>query len=113
MEFWEVQKMVKEPYERNGFRKRWDEVSDPVIADIAEVGLFCEEIGELTEAIRKGKDLDEVGIECADIVIRILNFCNRKGLDLQTYILHKHSINEKRPYLHGDAILASSQKVKV
>jgi len=104
MDLSEIQRMVREHYQINGFEKRWNDVNDSMIADLGEVGLFSEEIGELTQAIRKGIDLDQVGIECADIVIRIMNFCNRKGLDLQTYIYYKHSINMKRPYLHGDLL---------
>jgi len=88
------------------------EIFDPIyiLLDIAEIGLMGEEIGELIEAIRKDypliveekiKDVTSVGEECADIVIRVMNFCNRKDIDLQEEIEKKHKYNKTRKKLHG------------
>ncbi len=80
------------------------------IMDIGEVGLFCEEIGELLDSIRKGMPLTSpfkkegettIGEECADLFIRLANFCNRKGINLENEIIKKHEYNVNREYLHG------------
>ena len=96
MEFKEIQSLVEISYILNGFKKEFEEHG--VIGDIAEVGLFGEEVGELLDAIRKDGDK---GVECADLVIRVMNFCNRKGIDLEHEILKKNEKNMKRKYLHG------------
>lgn len=80
------------------------------IMDIAEVGLFGEELGELLDAIRKGERLTvpandihvipSIGEECADLAIRLMNFCNRKKINLEKEILKKNEFNKRRSYLH-------------
>jgi len=44
------------------------------------------------------------GEEGADIVIRLLNYFNRKGIEIEPYILAKHEKNLKREMLHGRKI---------
>lgn len=77
---------------------------------IAEVGLFGEEQGELLDAIRKNmptslpfkkKGETSVGEECADLFIRLSCYCERVGIDLENEIIKKHDYNSKRTYLHG------------
>ena len=74
------------------------------ISDIAEVGLINTEVSELLEDIREDKKLSVQANECADIVIRVMNYCNRKGIDLEREILHKHRINMLRGKLHGKVV---------
>lgn len=81
-----------------------------VLMDIAEVGLLSEEVGELLDAIRKGErltvtkheihEVPSIGEECADIFIRIANFCNRKGINLEREVFNKNEYNKNRSYLH-------------
>lgn len=40
-------------------------------------------------------------IELADVVIRILDYCEYVGIDLQEAIELKHNYNKTRPYRHG------------
>lgn len=42
-----------------------------------------------------------VGIEMADAVIRIMDWCEAHNVDLQSMIAVKMAYNEKRPYRHG------------
>ena len=74
------------------------------IADIAEVGLINTEVSELLEDIRKGKDNDILGLECADIIIRVMNYCTRKGINLESYMITKHHVNMRREKLHGGIV---------
>lgn len=100
----------------SAFELKFDELVNATdmistIMDIGEVGLFCEEIGEILDAVRKGyaltvakeytHEISSVGEECADLAIRLLNFCNRKGIDLEDEIVKKNRFNNERLYLHG------------
>ncbi len=103
----DLQKLVFTEYEKNGYAERWSreylmehpEELDLVIS-LAEVGLFVTEVSELMEDIRDA-NVDHYGEEGADIIIRVLNFFSRKGIDVEPYILAKHEKNLKRERLHG------------
>ena len=126
----EIQELVHEEYINNGYKYMWNlldlkmllEYFSPkyinsnnyfkgeqwkqllTIADIGEVGLINTEVSELLEDIRKDKGLSKQGEECADIVIRVMNYCNRKGIDLEDAILTKHYVNMSREKLHGKVV---------
>lgn len=102
--------MLYHEYIINGYRDLWtfkDSESPNVeriqkIFDIAEIGLFDTEISELKEEIRKKEiNWDCVKEECSDIIIRILNFCSRKGLFLEDSLIKKNEKNLEREKLHG------------
>ncbi len=42
-----------------------------------------------------------IPIEIADAVIRILDFCEANGIDLEEAIYIKHEYNKTRPFKHG------------
>lgn len=42
-----------------------------------------------------------VPIELADVIIRILDYCGYKGIDIEKAIKIKHEYNKTRPYKHG------------
>ncbi len=42
-----------------------------------------------------------IPIEFADVIIRILDFCGREGIDIAEAIAIKNAYNETRPYRHG------------
>jgi hypothetical protein len=46
----------------------------------------------------------EFSFECADIIIRLMNFCSRNDIDLQTAILEKNKKNLTRGKLHGKTV---------
>jgi len=106
----ELQKMVFEEYELNGYADRWTMdyfIKNPLefdlLIDLAEVGLINTEVSELLEDIRSN-DREKWGDECADIVIRVMNFCSRKGINLESHIIGKHGKNLTRGELHGRTI---------
>lgn len=102
LSFKQLQRLVFYAYKEKGFERWFNGNPDPVMASVCEAGLIGSEVGELQEAIRKGKTLDEVAEECADIVIRVFNFCNRLDIPLERAIIKKDGINRDRPFRHGD-----------
>ncbi|MHA2039769.1 MAG: hypothetical protein ACW98X_25415 [Promethearchaeota archaeon] len=62
--------------------------------------LIHSEVSEALEAYRE-QDHDNFREEFADIAIRLLDFCEYYGIDLEKEILKKHETNVKRPYKHG------------
>lgn len=66
------------------------------------IALMHSELSEALEELRK-KDckMELVGEELADCVIRILDFCGGRDIDLQTLLEKKIKKNKKRPFKHG------------
>lgn len=83
--------------------------------------LLHSEISEAFEDYRNGKKVNEIyyeiyeggklpqkpcgiPIELADIVIRLLDFCEAAGIDLTEALKEKHEYNKMRKYRHGGKI---------
>lgn len=73
--------------------------------------LMAEEIIEAFAEYRNNKSVQEIyfngekpegiPIELADCVIRILDFCEGFGINLEAALLMKMEYNKTRPYKHG------------
>lgn len=71
--------------------------------------LMHSEVSELVEALRlhepKGSDkipqFSNAEEECADIVIRVMDFAKQHKFDLARAIIAKNEFNKTRPYKHG------------
>jgi len=100
MEFYDIQCLVYEEYKKNGYLSMWNSVTQGAFGNLAEMGLVTTEVGEALEAIRDN-DRDELALECADIVIRVLNFASRNRIDLEKVILAKNEKNLTRGKNHG------------
>lgn len=90
--------------------KGWWDKDNRTFGDIC--ALFTTEISEAYEEWRAGHEVTEVRVEMgkpegvpvelADVVIRILDYCGRKGIDLQAVMELKHRFNLTRAYRHGN-----------
>jgi len=66
------------------------------------IALMHSELSEALEELRKEDcNIKLVGEELADCVIRIMDFCQAREIDLEKEILKKIKKNRKRPYKHG------------
>jgi NTP pyrophosphatase (non-canonical NTP hydrolase) len=72
------------------------------------ISLMHSELSECVEALRMGNPLDkhlpEYGnavVELADVVIRIMDYCEMKGWNLGKALVAKHEFNKTRPFKHG------------
>lgn len=105
---------------KNGF---WDEImgkvaqtnntaySAVVAADMVgeaasllslKLTLIASEVFEALENLRSSEtDIDRVGAELADIVIRVADFAGGLRINLNDAIVKKLLINKARPYKHG------------
>jgi NTP pyrophosphatase (non-canonical NTP hydrolase) len=88
--------------------------SDRTVGD--DIALLHTEVSEMFEAFRES-GLDDAtvqmdtnislpkpegfGSECADVLIRLLDTCERRGVDLQAEYQRKISFNRTRGYRHG------------
>lgn len=69
-------------------------------ATLGKLMLVVTEIAEAAEAVRKG-DKANYAEELADAIIRILDLSHNQGIDIESEIALKMTINLKRPYKHG------------
>jgi len=60
-------------------------------------------ISELVEGMEAIRDnnMEEFGMELADVFIRLANCAEIMGVDLEEEVIKKHNKNKNRPYRHG------------
>jgi len=101
----EIQQEHYEISTKKGYTENWNNYGK--IGDIAEVSLIVTEVSELLEELRKHENKfsrEHIAEECADIVIRVMNFMSRKDLDLDIALWLKNNKNKNRRWLHGKAV---------
>ena len=64
------------------------------------IALMHSELSEALEGLREG-DMENVAEEMADVVIRVMDFCEAKQIDLSMEIVKKMQKNKLRSYRHG------------
>ena len=52
-----------------------------------------------------GRKPEGVAVEMIDCMIRILDWCGKEGVDVDTILEVKHEYNKTRPYRHGGKAL--------
>jgi len=90
----ELQELCHQIATEKGFWEAGDRNDGELIA------LMHSELSEALEALRKD-DWDNVAEELADVVIRIMDFCEAREINLQQQILMKIEKNKVRPHKHG------------
>jgi uncharacterized protein YabN with tetrapyrrole methylase and pyrophosphatase domain len=66
---------------------------------------FCYTHGELSEAfLAYANKKDDLGEELADVTLYLLGLAEILGIDLETEILRKAEINERRRYIQKDGV---------
>lgn len=87
---------IRELNIHNGWRT--EEGNDNTLGD--DVALLHSEVSEILEAFRHD-NWEELQAECADVLIRLLDFCDRRNIDLFTEYMKKMRKNWERGYRHG------------
>ena len=94
---------------RQGFYEPYDNMNeaDHVVFYLKQLAMVHSEVTEVLEAIRKDKGDEEVVVELADCIIRILDFwafLNETGYtkrSLSNALNKKVEANKKREWRHG------------
>ena len=73
---------------------------DVIRQDGTLIALMHSELSEALEALRRGEE-EALGEELADVIIRILDYAETKGIDMAECLIAKATKNEGRPHLHG------------
>jgi hypothetical protein len=103
--FWDIPASIQEACDNDPEVRKW---LDNKIASTKQM-LIVTEVAELIEGLRKpGQEdpNDAAGFtseesESADQIIRILDFCGKRGLRIGEAVCAKMTKNEGRPHMHG------------
>lgn len=93
-------------------QKGWYQNRDPKSADchVTMLALIAGEVFEAIEEVRDGGRIvytgengkpEGVGIELADVLLRLFDYAEFCGIDLQEMLETKHEYNKTRQHRHG------------
>lgn len=105
-----LNELAKEIHENAVAHGWWD---DP--RSFGEIVALCH--SELSEALEEyraerpsvwygmGGKPEGIAVEMADCIIRILDWCGKEDIDIDSVIREKNEYNKTRPYRHGGKVL--------
>lgn len=101
-----IKDLMKECYTTSEAHGWWEDAKTVDISYLkaAKIALMHSELSECLEAVRKG-DTDNEAEELADVIIRILDYCYKFGISIDSNIIEKMEINKSRTYRHGGKAL--------
>jgi NTP pyrophosphatase (non-canonical NTP hydrolase) len=70
------------------------------VVKLSKIALMHSELGEMSEAVRKG-DFENEEEEASDVIIREADYAGCYGLALHASVEAKMRKNLDRPYMHG------------
>lgn len=110
-----IDELIREAH-KTAQEKGWWSVDDrPVLMQLPEkIALMHSELSEALEEYRAGRSTywetsegkpEGIGIELADCIIRIADYCGASGVDLTRMITKKLDYNRTRPFRHGGKVV--------
>ena len=68
-----------------------------------EIGIDYKDMIPVIDYARlvRGEKPEGIAVEMADCIIRILDWCGKEGIDIESILKAKHEYNKTRPYKHG------------
>jgi len=93
----EISRLCKEAHEIARSKGWWDRERN----DGELIALMHSELSECLQILRSGGSKERVGEELADCLIRIFDYCEARGIDLESALKRKMEYNRTRPYRHG------------
>ncbi len=110
-EFTNSLKPIQKAAHKNSKDKGFWNVGDKTLQFPEKIALMHAELSELLEALRspthsidlceKVVEITAVEEECADLMIRLLDFCEASGVRLGLATILKMDYNAGRPHKHG------------
>ena len=99
----QIRELQKRAYDIATDKGWWDEGNEASFGE--NIALMHSELSEALESYREDGLNPHIGVEFADVVIRIMDVCEYIGIDLETAIIQKMRQNADRPYRHGGKLL--------